>query len=279
MSYRFADDHRAYIKRELQFRLQRRPLYSQRALARDLDLSPSTLTDFLKGRLALSSGRISQISKKLGLSEEEKQHWIDLTTFKFSKNSQKKSDSFFKIQSRIETEKNAISLDEFKAISQWHHFAFLELIEMNSTKYSNLKISAKALSLPVVEMRATAERLIALKLLSLSENQIYRVEHSTNVGNSTPSEAIRSFHHQILQKAQVAVDHQSIKERFVSSTLVGLPAEKIPVIIDQLKSLAHQIIEPHLVRENVNAGRVEDRDQLYCLSFQFFNLLSSHPPK
>lgn len=51
------------------------------ALWRDLDLSPSTLTDFLKGRLALSSGRISQISKKMGLTEEEKQHWIDLTTY------------------------------------------------------------------------------------------------------------------------------------------------------------------------------------------------------
>ena len=276
MSYRFADDHRAYIKRELQFRVQRRPLYSQRALARDLDLSPSTLTDFLKGRLALSSGRISQISKKIGLSEAEKQHWIDLTTFKFSRNTQKKKDSFVKIQSRIDTEKNAISPDEFKTIAQWQHFAFLELIEMNSKKYSNLKTSALALSLTVTEMKSTVQRLMELKLLIQNEDDTFSVERNTNIGNSAPSTAIQSFHNQILQKAIMAVDQQSITERFVSSTFVGIPAEKIPVIMDQLRALAHQVLEPHLTTQKDGAVEI---DRLYCLSFQFFNLLNSPTTK
>lgn len=272
MSFQFVDDHRAYIQRELKFRLQRRPLYSQRALARDLELSPSTLTDFLKGRLALSSGRIAQLSKKMGLTEEQKQHWIDLTTYKFSQNSIKKKESYIKIQSRIGTEKNAISLEEFKVVSEWQHFAFLELIEMNSKKYSNLKQAATALSISLPEMKESVRRLMELNLLRLGQEGHYVVDQSTHVGNGTPSEAIRSFHSQILKKATVAIDQQDITGRFNSSVFVGLPKAKVPMIIEQLKSLSHQFLEAHIGSE----ADVE-KDSLYCLSLQFFNL--THPSK
>lgn len=268
MSFQFVEDHRGYIQRELQFRMQRRPLYSQRALARDLELSPSTLTDFLKGRLALSSGRIAQISKKIGLTDEQCKHWVDLTTYKFSRNTIKKKESQVKIQSRIATEKNAISLEEFKVISQWSHFAFLELIEMNSKKYSSLKTTAQALSLPLSEIKETVNRLLSLKLLKVDENGNYRADQSTHVGNGAPSEAIRSFHNQILQKAQTALDQQRIDERFASSIFIGLSKAQIPSIIESLKSASHQILDPY-VQTNVDI----EKDRLYCLSLQFFNLI------
>lgn len=153
---------------------------------------------------------------------------------------------------------------------------------MNSKIYSNLKVAAAALSLTLTEMKSTVQRLRDLKLLSQSGVGTYDVERSTNVGNAAPSEAIHSFHNQILQKAIVAVDQQPITERFASSTFVGIPADKIPIIIDQLKSLAHQVLEAHLL--NSTAGRYEGRllpaskstesDRLYCLSIQFFNLLN-----
>lgn len=274
MSFQFVDDHRGYIQRELQFRLQRRPLYSQRALARDLEISPSTLTDFLKGRLALSSGRISQICKKMGLSNEQKQHWIDLTTYKFSQNSMKKKESYIKIQARMATEKNAISLEEFKVISQWVHFAFLELIEMNSKKYSNLKTAALALAITLPELKDSVRRLLELRLLRQNSDGEYSVDQSTHVGNGAPSEAIRAFHSQILHKAMTALDQQPMAERFNSSIFVGLPKTKIPEVIESLKSLSHQALEPHLL---ANTG--VEKESLYCLSLQFFNLIPEPPGK
>ncbi|MFZ3228842.1 MAG: TIGR02147 family protein [Pseudobdellovibrio sp.] len=274
MSYLFTEDHREYIKRELTARVRRRPLYSQRAFARDLGVAPSTLTDFLKGRSGFSSGRISQLSKQLGLSFEQKEHWADLVDGKFNRDLEKRKQSLIRIKARLEAEKSAITSEEFKTISEWHHFAFLELIELNSKKYSDIKTAAKSLKIPVKILKEAVQRLLDLKLLKINDIEIFEVDATTNVGNQIPSEGIRYFHQQILDKALMALDNQDMKRRFNSSTMVGLPKSKIPIILEELKSMSFKILEPHLQ----TMGN-ESKEELYCLSIQFFDLLNSAQEK
>jgi uncharacterized protein (TIGR02147 family) len=268
MSYLFTDDHREYIVRELTARVRRRPLYSQRAFARDLGLAPSSLTDFLKGRVGFSSGRISQVSKQLGLSAEQRQHWTDLVDSKFNRDMDKRKLSLIRVKSRLEAEKTALSVEEFKTISEWQHFAYIELIDMNSKKYSDLKEASLALEIPLKTMKATAQRLLELKLITENETGHYQVNDRDNVGNQAPSEAIRHFHQQILDKALAALENQSMDRRFNSSTFVGLPKSKIPLILEEMKSMAFKILEPHMQSTNG-----EENEELYCLSIQFFDLL------
>jgi len=272
MSYLFTNDHREYIKRELTARVRRRPLYSQRAFARDLGVAPSTLTDFLKGRIGFSSGRISQISKQLGLSVEQREHWTDLVDGKFSRDADRRKASLLRVKARLEAEKSSITLEEFKTMSEWHHYAFIELIEQNNLKYSDLKVAANALQIPLKVMKESVQRLIQVQLLRETEGGLYQVvDVRRNVGNQLPSEGIRSFHQQILEKAMTALETQGMDRRFNSSTLVGLPKSKIPVIIEELQSMAFKILEPHM--QNANA---EPDEELYCLGIQFFDLLK-HP--
>ncbi len=270
MKQAFVEDHREYLTYELSRRVRRRPFYSQRAFARDLGLAPSTLTDVLKDRIALSSGRIFQISKNLGLSPEQRDHWVDLMKSRFSRNPQQKSESLIKIRSRIEAMKNAITLDEFKTIAEWRYLAFLELIEMDSKKYSNLKLTSQALGIPLKDMKISVQRLIDLKLVTFDESaKLYQVDLRTQIGNAAPSMAIRQFHSQILSKAQSALDVQSTEERFNSSTMIGLPIDKIPQVMAELQSLALKVLEPY-----VDASKNLPKEKLYCLSLQFFNLLT-----
>lgn len=269
MSYKFVEDHREYIQRELYLRIKRRPLYSQRAFCRDLNISPSTLTDFLKNRMALSAGRLTLISKKIGLSLEQRNHWVDLMNYRFNKSPIIKQESYIKIKSRINSEKNAISDDEFKIISEWYHFAFLELIEMDAKKYSNLKNSAQALSITLPELKIAVERLLKIKLLTQLENNIYSVDSNTQVGNHIPSEAVRQFHFQILNMAQRSIEKQGMDERFLTSHFIGLPKDKIEEIMEQLKLVSHKIFEPYVISKDL-----EEKTELYCFSLQFFNLLN-----
>ncbi|MBC7466488.1 MAG: TIGR02147 family protein [Bdellovibrio sp.] len=268
MSYQFTNDHREYIKRELAARVRRRPLYSQRAFARDMGLAPSSLTDFLKGRIGFSSGRISQISKQLGLSTEQKSHWNDLIEGKFSRDIEKRKLSLVRVRARLESEKSAFSMEEFKSISEWQHCAYLELIDLNPKKYSDVKIAANDLQIPLKLMKETQQRLLQLNLIKLTEDGLYQVEPNRNLGNRIPSESIRHFHQQILEKATVALETQSMQRRFNSSTIVGLPKSKIGPIIEELNSMAFKILEPHL-----DAVNGEVNEELYCLSLQFFDLL------
>jgi uncharacterized protein (TIGR02147 family) len=264
----FVTDHRDYLKRELNARIQRRPLYSQRAFARDLGLSSSSLTDYLKGRMRLSSGRISQLSKSLAMTAEQRQHWLDLLDCQFSKCSETKTLAERRVRSRLQAQSYSLSLDQFKVISDWYHFAYLELIEMDAEKYSNLKTAAKALALPLKTLSTTVKRLKHLGLLRELEGGVFQVDSSTQLGDQAPSEAIRQYHSQILKKALVSIESQGMEKRFTSSTFVALPKAEVTKVLEKIKSAAFEILDPHLIN-----SQKQKKDSLYCLSLQFFDLL------
>jgi uncharacterized protein (TIGR02147 family) len=269
MNYTFVSEHREYLKREFISRLNRRPLYSKRAYARDLGLSPSTLTDYLNDKMSFSMGRIVQLGKKIGLSESQSEHWYDLVVIRFSKDAAKIRTAKSKLKNRIDSSVGSISLNDFKFISEWEHIAFLELIDMDTKKYSNLKNSAKALGISYPKMLKVVRCLMELKLLKKDEaTENYIVDPNTQIGNTQPSKALLDFHRTILDKAKHALDHQSMDKRFVSSTFVGIPESQVAQVIKQLESAAYTILSPYIKTEDFIK-----KDKLYCLGINFFDLL------
>ena len=61
----FETDFREVLKQVLQKRAGNNPSYSQRAFARDLGISPSTLSEVLKGRYGLSEKKSREIALNL----------------------------------------------------------------------------------------------------------------------------------------------------------------------------------------------------------------------
>lgn len=266
MSFQYVTDHREYLKKELNLRVQRRPLYSQRAFARDLGISASSLGDYLKGTMRLSPGRICQISKVIGLTAEQRQHWIDLLDEKFAKTTELRHMASLRVKARLNAQHHSISVDQFKIISEWFHFAYLELLTLDEAKYSNEKIAAASLGIPVKTLRVAIKRLMEVGLLRKSESGIYEVDPSTQLGDSVPSEAIRQYHIQLLKKAAHAVETQDMSRRFNSSTIVALPKKEVEKIKNQIQNLAITTLDPY----TQVAGQ---KDSLYCLSIHFFDLL------
>lgn len=267
MAFQFESDHRAYLQKEFRQRMERRPLYSQRAFARDLGLSPSSLGDYFREKIRLSPGRISQIAKKIGLSAEQKQHWIDLVEEKFARSLDVRAVASLRVKSRLQAQNHSLTLDQFKVVSEWFHFAYLELLDMDSVKYSDLKVAATALGIPLKTLKVAVTRLEKVGLVKKNDSKIYQVDPSTRVGDELPSEAIRQYHSQLLKKAMVALENQDMSRRFSSSTMIALPTEQVPRILENLRSLALQFLDPYV--QNI----AHSKEELYCLSIQFFDLL------
>jgi uncharacterized protein (TIGR02147 family) len=267
MSYLYSEDPRDYLKFEMEMRQQRRPAYSLRAFARDLEIAPSTLVDFLKGRIGFSKERIFQISRKIKLTPDQMAHWEDLMISKYSKDLALKNQAEIKVKYRISSEKNSINLDQFKIVSEWFHLAFLELIEMDSSKYSDLTVAAKALGVPIKTMRIVVKRLIKCKLLNQYESGRYKATQNTFVGDTLPSQAIRSYHFGVLSKAQKALENQDMNERYSSSTIMSVSEEDLKYFFEQLKKAPIKLFEK---RPENNSPR----NKLYALSLQFFSLLN-----
>ena len=64
-------DYLEIIKDEFGSRIESNPSYSMRAFARDLEISPSRLSEILNGRGGMSSVMAQKIASKLGLQRSE----------------------------------------------------------------------------------------------------------------------------------------------------------------------------------------------------------------
>lgn len=268
MSFQYVNEHREYLRKELNQRVQRRPLYSQRAFARDLGLSASSLGDYLKGTMRLSAGRICQISKTIGLTAEQRQHWIDLLDEKFARSEETRQLAHLRVKARLQAQTHSISVDEFKVISEWFHLAYLELIEMDTAKYSDAKVAAASLGIPMKSLKVAIKRLSDAGFLKKDENGFFQVDPSTRLGDSVPSEAIRQYHTQLLKRASAAIETQDMSRRFNSSTIIALPKKDVEKILTELQMLALRFLDPY-------TKPATSKDSLYCLSLQFFDLLSA----
>lgn len=268
MAFQYVTEHRDYLKREYQARAQRRPFYSQRAFARDIGLSPSSLNDYFKGRIRLSIARAQQIGKMIGLNLEQRQHWVDLLEMTYGKNDEIKKGSELRVRCRLQSQSHSISVDQFKVISEWFHLAYIELLQLDAKKYSDLKTGAMALNIPLRTLKTAVRRLEALALIKRDSEEVFHVNSSTQLGDSIPSMAIRQFHTQMIKKAAVALEEQPLERRFASTSMVALPQSDIDKILVDIKTLALRYLDPYL-----NQSRNTPKDSLYCLSLQFFDLL------
>ncbi len=267
MSFQYATDHREYLKNELKLRIQRRPLYSQRAFARDIGISASSLGDYLKGTMKLSSGRICQISKTIGLTMEQKQHWIDLLDEKFAKSDEVRALAQLRVKARLHAQNHSLSVDQFQVISEWFHLAFLELIDMDAKKYSNIKVAAASLGIPVKTLKVAIKRLTEIGFLRTDADGVFNVDPSTRLGDTVPSEAIRQYHSQLMKKGVAALETHDRSRRFNSSTILALPKRDVEKLMIEIQTLALRFLDPYTTSDI-------PKDSLYCLSLQFFDLMT-----
>lgn len=262
----FVSDYRDYLLRELSARMERRPHYSKRAFARDLALSPSTITGFLKGEIRFSPARAKSIGKQIKLNLEQIEHWQDLMDQQFCRDGGKKVLAELKVKSRLQAQSHSISIDRFKYISEWHHAAFLELIQMDAKKFSNVNTAAKSLGVSPKTLNLAIKRLTLLGLLTKS-GDILEVVKNIQVGDQIPSLAIRQFHSDILQKSIRALEVQDFNQRFNSSLVFRVPKKRIPEIKEDLKQISRQVVDKVFAQGN------NESDDVYCLGIQLFSLL------
>ncbi|MNL26258.1 hypothetical protein D3C87_1477750 [compost metagenome] len=256
-------DCRYYLQNELMERVKRRPHYSLRAFARDLEVSPAALSGFLNGRIQLSTARVSEISKKMKLSLSHVSHWLDLIEAKSGKTAKAKREAELRIQQRISKSKKYIDPDLFEMISRWEALALLELLGFEK-RFSTDEM-ASYLGLKKTQVGTLLKTLLRLNLIYWNTDRWSPLEEDSFVGNDIPSEAIRHFHGQILKKAAKALKEQTLDQREFRSTIFSMRKKDLP----QLKRDLNQF----WIDQIAKYAMPNKNDAVYCFSTQLFDLL------
>ena len=258
-----AEDFKSILTEVLEQRCAKNPRYSLRSFARDLGLSPSRLSDVLKGRYGLSRAAASEIAVKLGLSESERERFCDLVESRHSRNPKQRKEAAARLIESPTPDYRQLTLDGFQVISEWYHYAILELCLVEDFQ-SDVEWIAKRLGLSTHVAKSAIERLERLDLLEEVRGRLKPTEGFTASPNDIPSEAIKKFHRQILEKAMSAIDFQSVEERDLSSVVLAIDKRDLPE--------AKQAIKKFRRGFDKKFSASQSKSEVYCLAMQFFSL-------
>jgi uncharacterized protein (TIGR02147 family) len=240
--------------------------YSLRAFARDLDLSPSRLSRILNSKEGLSEKSAKKISDRLFSNHHEKEFFVTLVLTDDARSASMKKHAREKLLT-LTTVSSLKILDSevFRAISDWYHYVILEMTKLNQFKY-RLDWIAKKLGLHSLVAQQAIQRLLDLGLLKHTDDgYLVETESDLTTTDNIPSEAIRSYHQQILGRASEAVTFQTVDERDYSALTFAINREERREISIKIRRLENEIVE-YLK----NSPYKHDRHDVYTLGLYLF---------
>jgi uncharacterized protein (TIGR02147 family) len=233
------------LKKEFIHRCQKNESYSLRAYARYLNVDHSLLAKILRGQKLLSKKMAYEVGGKLGLSSSKVQE-------------------LFEVSKKVH-ESQMIQEDVFILISDWLHFALLELLKTEGFKYSP-KAVARKLGITALEASAVFERLERLGFVDVQEDQSIKLKKPNNnwFNYQGTTEARKILQKELLAKSIEAVDQVEFGKRANSSLTIAIDPKDLPKL---KKHIQHFIDETDAFSE-----KTPKKKEVYQLCVSLFPL-------
>jgi uncharacterized protein (TIGR02147 family) len=205
---------RHLLANEFAKRKQRNVQYSLRAFARDLDIPPGRLSEIFSQKRALTLGIAEKISLRLVLSPTEKKKLLE--PFKQKSGGDNPDSEDYKL----------VEDDVFYLLSEWHHFAILNLIETRNFK-NDPKWIAKRLAISALDVTLSLDRLERLGLIKISGGKVAATEKNLKTSDQKVNHALRKAHRDSLEQAIQAIDEVPIELRDISSMVIPVNMKRL----------------------------------------------------
>lgn len=246
-----ASNFRLLLREELLERCRVNPNYSLRSFARSLEVEPSALSQMINGKRTITEKMKLRLGLGMGLNREQIRK---LPT----------SDESTDLKETLNFQQ--ITLDTFAIISDWYHYAILELTYIDGFTTSPLWIS-KRLGISVSEAKIGVERLLRLKLLHKNKDNKW-ADASVNgelshLTPSTSSDAARKFQCQLLELSKRSVQETPVSKRNHTSMTLSFDPEDLPLAIERIAEFR---------RSFAREFRPQNAKEVYQLQISFFPL-------
>ncbi len=248
------------------------PQFSLRAWARNLGLSHVAMLSMVlskKRRLLpnLSSKICQDLIKRKRLTETEARY-LDMLVL-FANSSTEEEKTFYErilASLRPDQKFSTLQLDQMRIISDWYHFAILEMTNLKNfnsdPQWITRHLGGSVNQSQVVE---AIERLCRLGLLETDANGTLK---KTNVRLATPTDipnkSLRKFHKTMLEKATMALEEQSVERRDISGHMLVIDRKKIPEAKRMIQDFRRRLAD---------FLETSEGDAVYQIGIQLFDVL------
>ncbi|MGE3973732.1 MAG: TIGR02147 family protein [Bdellovibrionales bacterium] len=244
---------RRLLQEELVSRCRSNPNYSLRAFARSLNIEPSALSQILSSKRPLTEKMKLRLGSVLGLSVHE---------LNKIPNNEITKGSIVPFQHQ--------TLDAFSVISDWYHYAILELTYLKSFE-PNAQWVSRRLGITKTEAKIAVERLMRLDLLQempdgtwkdISENG--NLSHLTN---DMTSSAARKYQCQLLEISKKAVQEVPLLQRNHTSATFAFKSQDMERAKKRITEFRRSFAQEFYNKE--------ESDEVYQIQISFFPLTNT----
>ena len=227
---------------------QKNARWSQRAYAAKIGLSSGALSEIFQGKRSLSPQLKKKISSKLQLSPMEESEFFEEELPNHLKTHRLE---YFKL-----------TTDQFHLISDWWHYAILNLMNTKGFKPNNVWISER-LGLSTNTINEAWERLIRLNLIKKDGKKFIRTFNRLETSDELLNLSVQKSHIQDLELIEKSITQ--VKPEFRDHTSMTVVVNK--------KSIAKAKELIRLFQDRFSEEtEVNDGDEVYKLSVSFFPL-------
>jgi uncharacterized protein (TIGR02147 family) len=259
--------YRDLLRDILQRRSARNPAYSLRLMARQIGVSAATLSGVLRSKKNLSFIKAQSIAGALKLGRKETEIFLLLVQIEHTNDPGLKFDLMKKLHALGGGNKAShISVEQFRVVSDWYHYAILSLADVPSFNFTKdaIPLVARTLGITVVEAHNAVRRLETLEMIEWLNGRCFSREKNFLVQAKTPEPALRLHHKQLLQKAIDSIVNQSPNEKYMASETVAIDSSKLEEFTAITEDYLNKIIDL--------ANSSDAKDHVYQLGVQFFRL-------
>lgn len=212
------------LNEELKRRCGQNQLYSMRAMARTLQISPANLSLILSRKRKPSLKTIQRIFSKLHLEPLQKE-WV---TQSFS----------------VEPEeiKNNFEIKKLDHVAHWACYAILSLMKTKNFE-SKYHWVAKRLGISLHEVKFCIKALEMAGFLDTSSKIWKRCVEGIRVQNKISTEVSRKFQHQLITKSLYSMENDPSHLRSISSITFAMSPEQVLAAQDEIRKFRIKMAE------------------------------------
>jgi uncharacterized protein (TIGR02147 family) len=242
-------DLQSYLHNEYIKRCQKNPSYSLRAFAKALNLDNSTLSQIIRGKRKITRRMVIKVAEQLRLDPSTLEDILEAV-----------SSNHAALKKYTE-----LSLDNYKIMAEWFHYALFELVTIKNFK-ADPKIIARQLEITASQAHNALKRLFRVGLIETTSDGLIKQksDYITTTGNNFTASAFRLLQKGIMERSLRALAEIPFEERDHTSMTMAINSRRLPEAKRRIKNFRRTLC--------ADLQSETDRDSVYQLAVSFFPL-------
>ena len=239
-------DYRQLLEAVLAQRRQRNPSYSMRRFAGMIGISPSRLSEILRGMGKLSLVRAREIAENIGFNPEEEGYFLLLVRLELVSKERQHQIQFQLSQLRYQHIYRTIDGGLVCGFPDHVDMALLEFLT-HCTDFSESQSLAQTLGISVDRMKEGLHRLESWGLARFDEIEgVYRPAATYyRTGKDFPKSDIRAYQKGLIERGIYSLENDPVAERNFQSKIFSLPLDRYQELVKVIENFILQLGEDH----------------------------------